>query len=226
VVLQAGRHVLDKPSHFFAGNLSAGMELLKLRDVCSLTADNVQLKFDAALSLRVSDPVKAVTMLCRGSFDMGTLLQTIKDKADLVLNSSIGQHRFNQAFSATSRQAIPTKPQFETDLLLDAQPGAMVATPAVSSAAAAAALTPAAGGVRAPNSGAADSDPTAPSAGGPPATSSFKDAIHAVFMRDFRCGAAGLRRCCCRRAPPRTRVCAVQQLSHPRPPPRLPASRL
>ena len=148
-------------------------------------------------------------------------------KADLVLNSSIGQHRFNQAFSATSRQAIPTKPQFETDLLLDAQPGAMVATPAVSSAAAAAALTPAAGGVRAPNSGAADSDPTAPSAGGPPATSSFKDAIHAVFMRDFRCGAAGLRRCCCRRAPPRTRVCAVQQLSHPRtlPPPRLPASR-
>ena len=37
----------------------------------------MQLKFDAALSLRVADPVKAVTMLCRGSFDMGTLLKTI-----------------------------------------------------------------------------------------------------------------------------------------------------
>ena len=44
VVLQAGRHVLDKPSHLFAGNLSAGMEVLKLRDVCSLTADNVQVR--------------------------------------------------------------------------------------------------------------------------------------------------------------------------------------
>ena len=55
--------MLDKPSHDVAGTLSAGMTVLALKNINSMTADNVQLTFDAALSVRVVDPIKAVTML-------------------------------------------------------------------------------------------------------------------------------------------------------------------
>lgn len=44
LVLQPGLHTLTKASHAVAGDLTAGMEVLALRDVRSMTADNVQVR--------------------------------------------------------------------------------------------------------------------------------------------------------------------------------------
>ena len=87
VCLPPGQHTLTKASHRVAGALSAGMSVLALKGVRSMTADNVQLLFDAALSVRICDPIKAVTMLCGGSFSWDSLASTILRKADLILNS-------------------------------------------------------------------------------------------------------------------------------------------
>ena len=141
-----------------------------------MTADNVQLLFDAALSVRVSDPIKAVTMLCGGDFSWETLTSTILRKADLSLNSSIGQHRFNQAAVAISTRPVPPQAAggvFESDRLLDNQVTSMVVSSS-SSGAGSSALARRGGGA----SNGSDDDPR-------PEPVSFKEQIHRAFMSEF-----------------------------------------
>ncbi len=185
VCLPPGQHTLTKASHRVAGALSAGMSVLALKGVRSMTADNVQLLFDAALSVRISDPIKAVTMLCGGSFSWDTLTSTILRKADLSLNSSIGQHRFNQAAQATStRPLAPAQIAggvFESDRLLDT-PGLASTSLVVAGGAAGARGGNAAlqggsdgGGALAARG---EDDPR-------PEPVSFKEQIHRAFMSEF-----------------------------------------
>jgi regulator of protease activity HflC (stomatin/prohibitin superfamily) len=180
VCLPPGAHTLEKPTHAVAGPLTAGMTVLSLKGVRSMTADNVQLLFDAALSVRVQDPVKAVTMLCGGAFSWQTLQETVLRKADLVLNSSIGQHRLNQAFAATSRSVAPAPAVFDTDRLLDTpQAGPSAAT--APSAAAAKAL----GGSAADDPFDMGNTGRYGGGGGGADAGSFKEQIHRIFMREF-----------------------------------------
>ena len=62
-ILNPGRHILNKPTHFLAGFLPSGQQTLAIEAVTSMSADNVGIKFDSALTIRVIDPAKAVTML-------------------------------------------------------------------------------------------------------------------------------------------------------------------
>jgi len=189
ICLPPGQHTLTKPSHRVAGALSAGMSVLALKGVRSMTADNVQLLFDAALSVRIVDPIKAVTMLCGGSFSWDALTSTILRKADLSLNSSIGQHRFNQAAAATSNtRAVPSGPTgsvFETDKLLDTQGAQLVMSGgadkpggAIAPRSRAAALALGGGGGGGGNDGDKDEDPRSDAP-------SFKEQIHRAFMAEF-----------------------------------------
>ena len=187
VCLPPGNHTLTKSSHRVAGALSAGMTVLALKGVRSMTADNVQLLFDAALSVRVVDPIKAVTMLCGGAFSWDSLTATILRKADLSLNSSIGQHRFNQTQAAISTTLPPQQTVFESDKLLD-HPGASSL-----------ALTTA-GGSGGGGGGGRSRATNAALAGGSdgggalavrgeedprPEPASFKEQIHRAFMSEF-----------------------------------------
>ena len=61
--LQPGRHTLTKPTHFLAGFLPSGQQTLSIEAVTSMSADNVGIRFDSALTIQVKDPEKAVTML-------------------------------------------------------------------------------------------------------------------------------------------------------------------
>ena len=176
VCLSSGMHTLTKPSHAVAGSLSAGMTVLALKAVRSMTADNVQLLFDAALSVRVQDPVKAVTMLCGGGYSWDSLTQTILRKADLLLNSSIGQHRFNQASAVTNtaRSAPAASAPFESDKLLDT-PAGLAGSGSRRNAGMPAPAAPATASTP------VDDDPRQ----APVEPPSFKEQIHKIFMDEF-----------------------------------------
>ena len=99
-ILSPGRHVLAKPTHFFSGFLSTGQQTLSIAQVTSMSSDNVGLQFDAAVTIRVVDAMKAVTMLSNISgaaeiFDPRNMLQAIIEKAKLALSIIIGNNRLN-----------------------------------------------------------------------------------------------------------------------------------
>ena len=48
-ILNPGRHILNKPTHFLAGFLPSGQQTLAIEAVTSMSADNVGIKFDSAL---------------------------------------------------------------------------------------------------------------------------------------------------------------------------------
>jgi regulator of protease activity HflC (stomatin/prohibitin superfamily) len=129
-ILQPGRHTLTKPTHFLAGFLPSGQQTLSIEAVTSMSADNVGIKFDSALTIQVKDPEKAVTMLgiasntagrqssgrasqraasagvaMDDSFDLESFYWNIVQQAKLALSIIIGNNKFNQSFRSTSKQS-------------------------------------------------------------------------------------------------------------------------
>lgn len=177
VILPPGLHKLEKPTHSLAGFLSCGQSVLPITEVQSMTSDNVGIAFDAAVSIRVVDPAKAVTMLCTSvdtatQFRVKTMHDTIIQQAKLALSIIIGNNRLNSSFKATTRTARgAAKPLFASDASLDKQ------APLVASTAAGSAAGAASGGA-----GTSD-DPVA--ADGESGDTSFKQHVHDVFMHAF-----------------------------------------
>jgi regulator of protease activity HflC (stomatin/prohibitin superfamily) len=123
-ILKPGRHTLDKPTQFLAGFLPSGQQTLSIPAVTSMSADNVGIKFDSALTVQVIDPSKAVTMLGIASktgkprkgnskesgaaseqFDLESFYWNIKQQAKLALSIIIGNNKLNQSFKSTSKAA-------------------------------------------------------------------------------------------------------------------------
>merc|ERR1719231_1050096 len=121
-VLQPGRHVLTKPTHTFQGFLPSGQITLAIEAVTSMSADNVGIKFDSALTIQVSDARLACSQLGMYSpetLNRGNVGQTLQDnkfslqafyanviaKAKLSLSILIGNNRINQSFKVTSKPA-------------------------------------------------------------------------------------------------------------------------
>jgi regulator of protease activity HflC (stomatin/prohibitin superfamily) len=98
-VLQPGRHVLEKPTHAFAGFLSTGQQTLSIAQVTSMSSDNVGLQFDAAVTIQVVDAGKAVTTLANTSavesFEPRNMWQAVVEKAKLALSAIVGNNRLN-----------------------------------------------------------------------------------------------------------------------------------
>ena len=124
-ILKPGRHVLTKPTQFLAGFLPSGQQTLSIEAVTSMSADNVGIKFDSALTIQVIDPAKAVTMLGIASnrkrtkvtnnnnssgaaseqFDLESFYWNIKQQAKLALSIIIGNNKLNQSFKSTSKSS-------------------------------------------------------------------------------------------------------------------------
>ena len=129
-ILNPGRHILRKPTHFLAGFLPSGQQTLAIEAVTSMSADNVGIKFDSALTIQVKDPEKAVTMLGIASntagrqgpgaaasrrtaagtaaddqFDLESFYWNIVQQAKLALSIIIGNNKLNQSFKSTSKTA-------------------------------------------------------------------------------------------------------------------------
>jgi regulator of protease activity HflC (stomatin/prohibitin superfamily) len=100
-VLPHGRHVLTKTTHSFSGFLSTGQMTLSVAQITSMSSDNVGLRFDAAITVQVVDPAKAVTMLANlggasgDVFDPKFLYTAIVQKAKLALSIIVGNNRLN-----------------------------------------------------------------------------------------------------------------------------------
>jgi len=100
-VLPPGRHVLTKTTHIFSGFLSTGQQTLSIAQVTSMSSDNVGLRFDAAITVQVTDPAKAVTMLAnlggdsRIEFDPKNMYTAIVQKAKIALAIIVGNNRLN-----------------------------------------------------------------------------------------------------------------------------------
>lgn len=100
-VLPPGRHFLTKTTHIFSGFLSTGQQTLSIAQVTSMSSDNVGLRFDAAITVQVTDPAKAVTMLAnlggdsRIEFDPKNMYSAIVQKAKIALAIIVGNNRLN-----------------------------------------------------------------------------------------------------------------------------------
>jgi regulator of protease activity HflC (stomatin/prohibitin superfamily) len=132
-ILPPGRHILDKPTHAFAGFLSTGQQTLSIAQVTSMSSDNVGLQFDAAVTIQVVDATKAVTMLANlhGAaeiFDPRNMLLAVVEKAKLALSIIVGNNRLNNpkrmraslaasavTAGATGAQATPSGPHVHHD---------------------------------------------------------------------------------------------------------------
>lgn len=118
-ILNPGRHVLRKPTHSFQGFLPSGQITLSIEAVTSMSADNVGIKFDSALTIQVVDAKKAVSVLgmseplrsssrretspsSGNSFSLSSFYANVIAKAKLSLSILIGNNRINQSFKATS----------------------------------------------------------------------------------------------------------------------------
>ena len=173
-VLEPGRHVLVKTTHAFSGFLSTGQVTLPISSVTSMSSDNVGLRFDAAITIMVSDAVKAVTMLANlgGStneqLDPRSMYTAIVQKAKLALSIIVGNNRLNSSGSGRRARAV-----------VGAQHDAAAAHAASSAAAAAA------GGGEGGGGSGADGDPAAADDGG-----SFKQVLHDSFLASFALGMA------------------------------------
>ena len=122
-ILTQGRHILTKPTHFLAGFLPSGQQTLSIEAVTSMSSDNVGIKFDAALTIQVIDPSKAVTMLGIASnktkktgaasksgaaseqFDLESFYWNIVQQAKLALSIIIGNNKLNASFKSTSKSS-------------------------------------------------------------------------------------------------------------------------
>ena len=90
-ILMPQRHTLTKGTHTFAGFLPSGQTTLGIEAVTSMSADNVGIKFDSALTIQVVDPKAAVRELdCQGQgqfekFLLDEFYANITAKAKLAL---------------------------------------------------------------------------------------------------------------------------------------------
>jgi len=119
VAYQKGRHVFTKPTQKFSGFLSLGTETFAIPSLTTVSADNVELTFNAAITIEMVDPAMACrTLMSSGSglhgggsrvaeqdsgqaFGQGLIHRTIADLARLHLASIVGHHKYNMAFKAT-----------------------------------------------------------------------------------------------------------------------------
>mmetsp|Transcript_37908 Transcript_37908/g.55878 ORF Transcript_37908/g.55878 Transcript_37908/m.55878 type:complete len:656 (+) Transcript_37908:75-2042(+) len=120
-VMEPGRHIIDKATFMFSAFLSTGQETLPIRQITSLSSDNVGLAFSAAFSIQVVDAKKAVTMLGRDlsgevtnrhrsqsietsetPFNTKVFQENIKDRARLNLSIIIGNNKFTDSFLSTA----------------------------------------------------------------------------------------------------------------------------
>jgi len=107
-----GWHVFDKPTQKFAGFISLGMETFVIPPVTTVSADNVELSFVAAITIEISDPATACKWLMSASsnsratqdeqeFGQGLIHENVANLARLHLASIVGHHSYNMAFKAT-----------------------------------------------------------------------------------------------------------------------------
>ena len=134
VVLEPGRHALDKPAHHVSGVISLGQHTLPIAEVTSMSSDNVGLVFDAAITVQVVDVRLAVTAFAGagrrdrieqqqqqqrggvpaavatppsvGCFSIDDLHVAIVDKAKLALSIIIGNNKFSDSFRATAATPV------------------------------------------------------------------------------------------------------------------------
>jgi regulator of protease activity HflC (stomatin/prohibitin superfamily) len=100
-----GRHFLMDATHILGGFLPVGQQTLRVAEVTGMSSDNVELKFDAAVCVRIVDAKKAVTMLTTGkpNVDIMTEIQkSIQVRAQLALAIIIGNNSLNKKFGATA----------------------------------------------------------------------------------------------------------------------------
>ena len=69
-LLEAGRHFLLDATHILSGFLSVGQQTLRIAEVTGMSSDNVELKFNAAICMRIVDAKKAVMMMSTGKGDV------------------------------------------------------------------------------------------------------------------------------------------------------------
>jgi regulator of protease activity HflC (stomatin/prohibitin superfamily) len=103
-LLNAGRHFLLEATHVFQGFLSIGQQTLRIAEVTGMSSDNVELKFDAAICIKIIDAKKAVTMLSTGQPGgvMKEVQQSMQTRAQLALAIIIGNNSLNRKHSSTS----------------------------------------------------------------------------------------------------------------------------
>jgi hypothetical protein len=80
---------------------------------CRPAADNLQIRFDAAIAVRIVDVSKAVLSLCNtdgdsNSVSVKSLWKTVVDRAKLNLSIIIGNNRLNQARVEPHLLPVPT----------------------------------------------------------------------------------------------------------------------
>ena len=110
-MLNPGRHMLTSATHVPAGFISTGQQTLRISEVTGLSSDNVELRFDAAVCMRVVDAQKAVVMLTQGEKNLMTALQAnIQERAKLALSIIIGNNCLNKKHTATRQQPPPQGP--------------------------------------------------------------------------------------------------------------------
>jgi len=108
-LLSPGRHRLESATHVPGGFISAGQQTLRISEVTGMSSDNVELRFDAAICIRVVDPLKAVVMLTQGNRDRMLELQAnVQERAKLALAIIIGNNSLNKKHGATQSAATPT----------------------------------------------------------------------------------------------------------------------
>lgn len=86
---------------------SAGQQTLRISEVTGMSSDNVELRFDAAICMRVVDPQKAVVMLTQGKRDLMEELQAnVQERAKLALSIIIGNNSLNRKHGATMQMQV------------------------------------------------------------------------------------------------------------------------
>jgi len=112
-LLEPGRHTLEDATHVLGGFVSAGVNTLRISEVVGMSGDNVELKFDAAICMKVVDAQLAVTMLT--SADSGSrktimqqIYESVQERAKLALSIIIGNNRLNKKHAATATNSPST----------------------------------------------------------------------------------------------------------------------
>jgi len=94
--------MLKSATHVPGGFIGAGQQTLRISEVTGMSSDNVELRFDAAICMRVVDPLKAVVMLTQGKKDlMQELSANIQERAKLALSIIIGNNSLNRKHAGT-----------------------------------------------------------------------------------------------------------------------------
>jgi len=131
IAYKKGRHVFTKATQDFAGFISTGAETFPIPALTTFSADNVELTFNAAITIEIIDPARACKCLmsqagrgqghgrgqARGGglgggygeqqpFGQDFIHSNVADQARLHLASIVGHHEYNMAFKATT--IVPT----------------------------------------------------------------------------------------------------------------------